>query len=1048
MGPERVDEQEPALAGTERRNLTVVFCDLVESTALSEQLDPEDFGELIAAYHGACTEVIERLHGHVAQYQGDGVLAYFGYPHAQGDDTVHAVRAGLDVVRAVHALTRPQLGGGEVRLAARVGIHTGVVVVTEMGTGMQRYSLAVGETVNVAARLEKVADPGTVVVSAATERVTRGYFVFASMDAVRLKGIADPITVYRVADDTGIRTRRALAAATGLTPLVGREQELETMEKRWRLALEGTGQAVLVLGEPGIGKSRLVDELGRRIGEEATRLVFQASPYHTSSALHPVVEELERVIRIDGKGEFDGDLARLTDELERQGLSVEETRPALAALLSIAEPGADGMPQVAPQEHKRQTFAALTALMAAESRRRPVFAVFEDVHWADPSTLELLGLLLARAPAQRLLIVMTARPEFEAPWPAEAAFAKLSLTRLEEAEAHDFMAAVLGGRSLPRGVRAEVAERAAGVPLFIEETVKMILESGPGDTPVIPGTLQNPLAARLDALGEVKELAQLASVVSLGGEFSFELLRAVAQADEESLREALDELVRAELLYERGALSDSVYVFKHALIRETAYGSLLRSTRRRFHARVAEVLEEAFPEKVENEPELIAQHLAEAGLTLDAIRHWQQAGERALRAWATEEATTHFERGLELLTSVPNGQETRELELGFQLARGTALMAARGYAAPEAEAAYARAEALSGQVDDPSRLAPALYGLGAFYASTAQPRKAYEFGRRLHAVADSLGDDDVLIEANVILGIAQYLQGDPVAAERRFQHVLARWEPAKHRDHIFVYGQEPGVVSLTMTALTRGWLGRLDEALEFAGEAELRGREVAHPLTLAYTLGGIGILYQLVGDVERAEGTAQELVTVASEHALPMWLAWGRTMRGWALLERGRAEEGMAEITVGVAGAEVAHSSVMKIHFLSQLGETFGRLGYVNEGVTMVEEGFAELDWTDERVSEAELHRSRGLLHLAGNDESARAEACFRRGIDVARRQQALLLELRSATALAELLVGEARADEARVLLEEVTGRFTQGLGTPVLQNASDLLERIDGARG
>ena len=466
------------------------------------------------------------------------------------------------------------------------------------------------------------------------------------------------------------------------------------------------------------------------------------------------------------------------------------------------------MPQVAPQEHKRQTFAALTALMAAETRRHPVFAVFEDVHWADPSTLELLGLLLARAPAQRLLIVMTARPEFEAPWPAETTFAKLSLTRLEEEEVHDFMAAVLGGRSLPRGVRAEVAERAAGVPLFIEETVKMILESGPGDTPVIPGTLQNPLAARLDALGEVKELAQLASVVSLGGEFSFELLRAVTQEDEESLREALDELVRAELLYERGALSDSVYVFKHALIRETAYGSLLRSTRRRFHARVAEVLEEAFPEKVENEPELIAQHLAEAGLTLDAIRHWQQAGERALRAWATEEATTHFERGLELLTSVPNGQETRELELGFQLARGTALMAARGYAAPEAEAAYARAEALSGQVDDPSRLAPALYGLGAFYASTAQPRKAYEFGRRLHAVADSLGDDDVLIEANVILGIAQYLQGDPVAAERRFQHVLARWEPAKHRDHIFVYGQEPGVVSLTMTALTRGWLGR------------------------------------------------------------------------------------------------------------------------------------------------------------------------------------------------------------------------------------------------
>ncbi|HLM33904.1 MAG TPA: adenylate/guanylate cyclase domain-containing protein [Gaiellaceae bacterium] len=1048
MGPGIAAEQERALADAERRHLTVVFCDLVQSTALSEQLDPEDLVELIAAYHDAAARVIERFHGHVAQYQGDGVLAYFGYPHAQGDDTVHAVRAGLDLVRAVHELSGPPLDGGEVRLAARVGIHTGVVVVSEMGAGGQRHSQAVGDTVNMAARLEKLADPGRVVVSAATERVTRGYFVFTSMGTVRLSGIADPVTVYGVADDTGIRTRLALAAATGLTPLVGREQELKTMEERWQLAREGTGQAVLVSGEPGIGKSRLVHELGRRVGDETTRLVFQASPYYASSALHPVVEELERVFLIDGKGADENNLARLTDALELQGVSVDEARPALASLLSIAEPSGSGTPQVAPQEQKRQTFAALTAVMAAETRLRPVLVVFEDIHWADPSTLELLGLLLAEAPTQRILIVMTARPEFEPPWPAETMFAKLSPARLEGGEVEELMAAVLGERSLPRRVRAEVAERAAGVPLFIEETLKMILESGPGDAPAIPGTLQNPLTARLDGLGDMKELAQLASVAALGGEFSFELLRAVTDADDETLREGLDELVRAELLYERGTLPDPAYVFKHALIREAAYGSLLRSARRRFHARIAQVLEEAFPERVKNEPEVIAQHLSEAGRTLEAIRYWHQAGERALRSWATGEAVTHFERGLGLMASLPEGQETRELELAFQLGRGAALMAARGYAAPEAEAAYARAEALSGAVADPSRLAPALYGLGAFYASTGQPLKAFECGRRLHGVADALGDADVLMEANVMLGIAQYLRGNPAAAERLFEHVLARWEPEKHRDHIFAYGQEPGVVSLAMTALTRGWLGRLDEALEFAGEAELRGREVAHPLTFAYTLAAIGIVYQLVGDVERAEGTARELVTVTSEHALPMWLAWGRTMRGWALLERGRAEEGMAEITVGMAGAEVAHSSVMKIHFLSQLAAVFGRLGYVNEGITLVEEGFADLEPTDERVSEAELHRSRGLLHLAGKRESVAAEACFRRGIEVARGQQALLLELRSATALAGLLAGEERAEEARVLLEAVTGRFTQGFGTPVLQNASDLLERVGGARG
>jgi tetratricopeptide (TPR) repeat protein len=987
--------------------------------------------------------VIERFHGHVAQYQGDGVLAYFGYPSAHGTDAVHAVSAGLEVVRAVGRLSAPRREGGDVRLEARVGIHTGVVVVREIGVGRARHSFAIGDTVNVAARLEKVAQPGTVVVSAATERVTRGYFVFTSKDAVTLKGIAEPITVYRVADETGIRTRLALAAAAGLTPLVGRHEELEILEGQWRLALRGRGQAVVVCGEPGIGKSRLVDELGRRIGGEAARLVFQASPYYASSALRPIVDELERLFRVDGGDDDQNNLVRLTEELELQGLSVEETRPALATLLSIGQRGAGETEEVSPQEQKRQTFAALTGLMAAETKRRPVLAVFEDIHWADPSTLELLGLLIADAASHRLLVVMTARPEFEPQWPPETPYTRLRLARLERDEVDELIAAVLGERSLPRAVRAEVAQRAAGVPLFIEETLKMILEAGPGDTPAIPGTLQNPLTARLDALGGLKELAQLASVAALGGEFSFELLRAVTHKDDATLREGLEKLVRAELLYQRGTHADAVYVFKHALIRDAAYESLLRATRRSFHARIADVLEQEFPQSVENDPELIAQHLTEACRMLEAIQYWRRAGERALRSWATQEAATHFERGLDLVASLPEGEEARELELGFQLGRGTALMAARGYAAPEVEAAYARAEVLSREVADLSRLGPALYGLGAFYASTAQPGKAYEFGRRLHTVADAQGDEDTLIEANVILGIGRYLQGDAAAAERHFDDVLARWDREQHRSHIFLYGQEPGIVTLTMTALTRGWLGHLDEALGFAAEAELRGREVAHPLTLAYTLAGIGILYQLLGDIERAESTARDLVAVSSEHALPMWLAWGRTLRGWALLGRGETDEGMAEIAAGVAGAEIAHASVMRIHFVSQLGEAFGRLGFVSEGLAMVEEGFADLEQTDERVCEAELHRSRGLLHLAGNGEPAAAEAFFRRGIDIARRQQALLLELRSATALAELFVADDRAGEARSLLEDVTGRFAQGKGTAVFDDALGLLERV-----
>jgi class 3 adenylate cyclase/tetratricopeptide (TPR) repeat protein len=1039
-------EGQEARTGVERRNLTVVFCDLVDSTALGHRLDPEDFGELIAAYHAACAEVIERFHGHVAQFQGDGVLAYFGYPHAGGDDAVHAVRAGLELVRAVRGLTPQGSDAGDFPLAARVGIHTGIVVVSAVGAGGQRQSIALGDAVNLAARLEKAADPETVVVSGTTERLTRGYFVFARLGTAELKGIDEAVTVYRVVDETGIRTRLALAAAAGLTPLVGRESELAALEKRWRLALDGVGQGVLLVGEPGIGKSRLVHELGRRVGEDATRLVFQASPYFASTALHPVVEELERVFRIDGQDGDGESLARLAEELESQGLAAEENVRLFASLLAIPTPASDGESVTVPQEQKRRTLSALSDLLVAEAKRRPVLAVFEDLHWADPSTLDLLDLVLEEATSRRLFVVMTARPEFDPPWPDSRDLATLSLDRLDKSRVDELIAAVLGERHLPPAVRADVAVRSEGVPFFVEETLKMILDSdGPTDglEPAIPGTLQNPLAARLDGLAVSKELAQLASVAALGGEFSYELLSSVAQADARDLWEALDELVRTELLYERGKRPESVYVFKHALIREAAYESLLRSTRRGFHARIAQVLEDSFPELVEGKPELIAQHLTEAGQTLDAIRYWHRSGERALRAWATDEAATHFARGLELVTALPEDADRKELELGFQLARGTALMASRGYAAPEAEAAYARAEALSREIDDPARTGPALYGLAGFYTTTAQLRKSHDHSLRLLALAQGTSDEDALLEANVLLGIVEFLQGRLRAAEPYLQQALESWDSERHRSHIFVYGQEPGVVALCMAALTSGWLGQVDEALRLAGAAEEAGREAGHPLTMAFTLAGVGILHQMLGEVERAERTATELVALTRDYKLPMWLAWGRTLYGWSLLEQGQRERGLAEIAAGVASAEVARSAVMKIHFLGQLGEVFSKHGFVREGTDMVEQGFALLEPTGERVCEAELHRARGVIHLTGDARPHEAEACFRRGIEVARGQAALLLELRSATSLAELWTGQNRREEARVLLDDITGRFADGWEAPVLLKPRELLRNV-----
>jgi class 3 adenylate cyclase/tetratricopeptide (TPR) repeat protein len=1024
-------EQEQVLANAEPRYLTIVFCDLVSSTELSKKLDPEDFGLVIAKYHAVCTRVIERFHGHIAQYQGDGVLAYFGYPRARGDDTVQAVRAGLALVRAVKDVSGAHFEGDEVRLAARVGIDTGVVVVSDTGPGALRQSLAFGDTVNIAARLEKLAEPGTVVVSEATARVTRGYFSFIRTEAVRVKGVTEPIDVHTVESETGIRTRLALAASDGLTPLVGRDRELEELERNWRLACDGEGRALLISGEPGIGKSRVVDELGRRVAENGIRYVFQASPYHTTSALHPVVDELERVL--GAEGESGGGFPRLLEALDMRGIPTG-TGQALASLLSLDDVS-QSPPELAPQERKRQSFDAIRAVIAAETTRLPVLAVFEDVHWADPSTLELLGLLLHDAAALRIFVVMTARPEFVPHWPPMTAFSRLALSRLERQEVDDFMTAVLRGRELSRAVLEQVADRAAGVPLFIEETLKMIFEGERAAEQTIPGTLRNPLAARLDALGDAKELAQVASVAALGGEFGVDLLQAVTELEEATLRDSLQELLEAELLQERGLPSQRSYVFRHALIRDAAYRSLLRSARRGFHGRIADVLVEGFPERVEHEPELVAQHLAEAGRSEEAIGFWQRAGERALRAWATEEAATHFERGLTLVASLPDSSKAREFELGLLLARGTALMALRGYASPESAAVYARAEALSREVNDPVRLAPALYGLSAYYAASAQPRKACEFGQRLAEVAEFVGDEDTLIEANVILAIAEYLKGDPLAAEANADQARGRWEPGRYRHHIFVYGQEPGVIAMTMLALTRGWQGRLDEALAVAEEAEQRGREAGHPLTLAYAYAANGLLYHLVGDVDRLERTAARLLAVTSEHGLPMWGAWGRIMRGWALLQRDEAAEGLAEINVGLAEAEAVQFTVMKIHFLGQLAQVFGGLGRSDEAFRMIDEAIAALEATGERVSEAELYRSRGIL-LAETGQPSAGEDSLRQAINVARGQHALLLELRATTTLASLIADD-RPAEARTLLSDVMARLTQGAGTPVFREAA-----------
>ena len=631
---------EPRPAEAERRQLTVLFCDLVDSTALASQLDPEDLREVVRAYQETCAKVIARFEGHIAQYLGDGLLVYFGYPLAHEDDAQRAVRAGLGMVEALGQLNIRLKQDRGVELAVRLGIHTGLVVVGEVGGGTRQEQLALGETPNLAARLQGIAAPNTVVISAATVHLLGGFFACQSLGTPALKGLAQPLEVYRVLYESTARSRLEAAGSTGLTPLVGREQEVGLLRERWAQVKDGIGQVILLSGEAGIGKSRLVQVLTEHVAAEpqAWLTPCQCSPYYQNTALYPMIELLERVaLRFDREESPQQKLRKLEGFLVQYGLPLTEAVPLFAALLSLPL-GTDYAPlTVSPEQQKQQTLHALLTILLRIAAQQPVLFVMEDLHWVDPTTLEFLTLLVDQGPTARILALWTFRPDFSPPWTGRSHLTQVTLHRLPRQQATEMTDRVAHGKALPTEVVEQVVAKTDGVPLFVEELTKMVLESGllqeredryelTGPLPplAIPTTLHDSLMARLDRLATVKGLAQLGA--ALGREFSYALLQAVSPWDEETLQRGLHQLVEAEFLYQRGLPPQATYLFKHALIQETAYQSLLRSTRQQYHQRIAQVLEARFPATSETQPELLAHHYTEAGLREQALPYWQQAG--------------------------------------------------------------------------------------------------------------------------------------------------------------------------------------------------------------------------------------------------------------------------------------------------------------------------------------------------------------------------------------------------------------------------------------
>jgi class 3 adenylate cyclase/predicted ATPase len=1043
----------------ERRQLTVLFCDLADSTRLARQLDPEDLREMLRAYQATCVEIIQRFAGHVAQYLGDGLLVYFGYPQAHEDDAQRAVRTGLGILAAMDTLNTRLVRDKGVRLAVRIGIHTGLVVVGEMGSGGRHEHLALGDTPNLAARLQGLATPDTVVISAATAYLVQGYFTCQDVGTQTLKGIDTPVWVYQVVGESAAQSRLDIAGEAGLTPLVGREAEVTLLRERWAQSTEGLGQVVLLSGEAGIGKSRLVHVLMERVVDTgAPRLTLRCSPYHTNSAFYPVIEHLQRLLHWHREETPEARLATLEQALQTARLPLAEAVPFVAALLSLPLPEHYPPLTLSPQRQRQKTQEALVAWLLAEAAQQPVLAVWEDLHWADPSTLELLGLLLDQVPTARLLLLLTHRPEFRPPWSPRSYVTPLALTRLVRPQVEEMVLRVTGGKPLPAEVVQQIVVKTDGIPLFVEELVKTILESGlvreeaerymlSGPLPplAIPATLQDALMARLDRLAPVKDVAQLGAV--LGREFSYVLLRTVSPLDEARLQQALAQLVEAELLYQRGHPPQATYTFKHALVQDAAYQSLLRSTRQQYHQRIAQVLEAQFPEAAETQPELLARHYTEGGHGAMAVDYWQRAGERAIARSGYVEAISHLTRGLEVLHAFPAIPERARRELALYMALGVPLQVTRGWAAPEAKHAYARAQELCQQMGDTPQLFPVLRGLWRIYQVSGEARRAYALAERSLRLAQRLQEPSFLLVAHESLGTSFYQLGETVAARTHFEQGLALYTPQQHFALASLYGTDPGVVCLTRAAVAQWELGYSDQAMQRSHEALALARELSHPFSLMYALSWTTVVPQFRGEGHIAREWAEAMIALSIEQGFAQGVVRGRILRGWALAAQGWEEEGIAEMRQGVIDWRALGVRTTVPYFLTLLAEAHGACGQVEEGLRLLAEALATVHETGERIHEAELYRTQGDLLLRQTTPDAhQAETCFQQALDIARRQEAKSWELRAARSLARLWQQQGKRQKAYDLLAEVYDWFTEGFDTADLQDAKALLEELGGS--
>ncbi len=1046
--------QQTRIPDAERRQLTVMFCDIVDSTSLSEKLDPEDLREVIRKYQTACNKIIHRFEGHIAQYLGDGLLVYFGYPEAHEDDAQRAARTGLAIVEAISHLNPSLKEQWDAELAVRVGIHTGLVVTGEVGGGKTREYLAIGEVPNIAARLQSEAAPNTVVVSADTYQLIEGCFACNEPENLVLDGFSKPMGVCRI-DHVSTARLRLDPMTERLTPIVGREQETSLLLERWQRINEHMGQVVLLCGDAGIGKSRLVKVLEEYVARDpqAWLTPCQCSAFHQNSALYPVTDLLERyVLKFEHDDSPAKKLNRLEGFLTQYGVALPEVVPVFCDLLSVPTEPKYPPSTLSPERQKLLIFETMLRVLLEIASRQPLLLVLEDLHWADPTTLEFLNLLVDQIATSRLFALFTYRPNFNPSYRPRAYITSLMLHRLTREKSVDMIRHISGGKNLPAEVREQILTKTDGVPLFVEELTKMVLESGllteKADQysltgrfyPLkIPMTLKDSLMARLDRLASAKEVVQLCAI--FGREFSAEMLLAIQTDNKELIEQGLRQLVESELLYQRGVFPRATYIFKHALIQEAAYQSMLKNIRQRYHQQIANMLIDQFPELSASQPEIIAHHYSEAGMGDLAISYWQQSGRRAVDRFANVEAIAHFSKALELLQGLPESADRTKTELELLLAIGPSLIAIRGYAAGEVEQNYSRARALSQQLGEAMQLFQVLWGLWGYYVVRAKHQEAREVGRELLKLARGKQDTIYLMESHLTLGGALFCLAEFVSASEHLEQGAALYEPHKHRSYTSLFAADLGVFCLSWAAHPLWHIGYPDRALRSSRKAVNLAEKLAHPYSIALALDYAAIAHQFRQEAKQALRRADAAITICEENNFAYYLGWAMIIKGWAMANQGMAADGAGVIEEGLKTFRSTGAKRSLPYYLSLLAEAYGKCGQADKGLRIISEAFVEAQNIEERWWEAELFRLKGILLLQQSKPDAQqAEVSFYQALDVARRQHSIALELRTAISLYRFRQKKDTSHDTRQSLVEVYNRYTEGFETPDLKDAKSLL--------